>query len=141
MPSVSNDIYGNGKLGIDLGNNGVTLDHSGGLLANEPNGYQNFPVLTLAAGTTVKGTLNGAAGTTYTIQVFVNPSAQTPAATAKAGGSSNRSPAMSPPTPPGTPALPRRLASTLSATGQFVTATATDPSGNTSEFSKALKAT
>lgn len=133
----SNDIYGNGKLGIDLGNNGVTLDHSGGLLANEPNGYQNFPVLTLATGTTVKGTLNGAAGTTYTIQIFSSPAADPSGygqgryflgsfkVTTNGSGNAN---------------FTETLSSTLTK-GQLVTATATDPAGNTSEFSKALKAT
>ncbi len=134
---VSNDIFGNGKLGIDLGNNGVTLDHSGGLLANKPNGYQNFPVLTLAAGTTIKGTLNGAAGTTYTVQIFASPLAdpsgygqgrrflQSFKVTTNASGNAS---------------FTETLASAFSK-GQFVTATATDPSGNTSEFSMALKAT
>jgi parallel beta-helix repeat protein len=134
---LSNDIYGNGKLGIDLGNNGVTLDHSGGLLANEPNEYQNFPVLTLATGTTVKGTLNGAAGTSYTIQVFSSPSADPSGygqgryflrsfkVTTNAAGNAS---------------FTETLSSPLTK-GQFVTATATDPAGNTSEFSKTLKAT
>jgi len=134
---VSNDIYGNAKLGIDLGNNGVTLDHSGGLLANEPNGYQNFPVLTLAAATTLKGTLNGAAGTTYTIQVFASPTADPSGygqgrwylesfkVTTNAAGNASFTETLTTPF----------------SNGQFATATATDPSGNTSEFSKALKAT
>ena len=40
-----NSIYENGKLGIDLGSNGVTLndDGDGDFGAN---GYQNFPILT-----------------------------------------------------------------------------------------------
>jgi hypothetical protein len=133
----ANDIYGNGGLGIDLGNNGVTFDHSGGLLANEPNGYQNFPVLTLAAGKTVKGTLSGAAGTTYAVQFFSSPTADPTgygegryflgsfSVTTNAAGNAG---------------FTVTLASSLT-NGQYLTSTATDPSGNTSEFSKALKVT
>ena len=45
---LSNSIYGNTALGIDLGSDGVTPDHSTpttGIIAGAPNGLENFPVL------------------------------------------------------------------------------------------------
>src|SRR5262249_54036025 len=39
-----NSIFANGGIGIDLGDNGVTLNNSAGHVG--PNNYQNFPVLT-----------------------------------------------------------------------------------------------
>ena len=48
---LSNSIYGNAGIGIDLGNIGVLPDHSSpttGIIAGTPNGDQNFPVLTSA---------------------------------------------------------------------------------------------
>ena len=72
---LSNSIFGNTALGIDLGGDGVTPNHTGGLIIG-PNGFQNYPVLTSAVGsatqTTIQGSLNGAPNTTYTIQFFSN---------------------------------------------------------------------
>jgi CSLREA domain-containing protein len=77
---LSNSIFSNGALGIDLKtlqppgptpNDLLDPDHGG-------NGLQNFPVLTSArtsgGKTTVKGTLNSAPGKPYLIQFFSNPS-------------------------------------------------------------------
>ena len=75
---LSNLIYGNAALGIDLGGDGVTPNHVGGLITG-PNGFQNYPVLSSATSTatqtTINGSLNGAANTTYTIQFFSNTTA------------------------------------------------------------------
>jgi hypothetical protein len=75
---LGNSIHSNGGLGIDLDNNGPTL--------NDPldadtgaNGRQNFPVLgqasTGAAGTSITGTLNSAANGSYRIEFFANAAA------------------------------------------------------------------
>ena len=74
---LSNSIFSNAKLGIDLGGDGVTPNHPGGPIAGEPNGFENYPVLTTAATFSgsigIAGTLNSAADTSYTLQFFANP--------------------------------------------------------------------
>jgi hypothetical protein len=83
---LSNSIYANGPLGIDLGDNGVT--------ANDPkdpdtgpNRLQNFPVIssaqTFASFTTIGGRLESTPSTrkkkrTFIIQFFSNPSIDPP---------------------------------------------------------------
>ena len=71
-----NEIYGNGGLGIDLGNNGVTPNDAGDTDSG-PNGSQNFPVLTGAdvsgGRLRISGTLNGAPGRSYYIEFFGSP--------------------------------------------------------------------
>jgi hypothetical protein len=137
---LSNAIYGNAALGIDLGGDGVTPNHTGGLITG-PNGFQNFPVLSSAASTstqiTISGTLNAAANTSFTIQFFSNASADpsghgqgqvflgsTSVTTDSSGNASF------------TATIPVGVAA-----GQFISATATDPSGNTSEFSQDIAVT
>lgn len=129
-----NSIRNNVALGIDLGATGVT--------ANDPgdgdtgaNNLQNYPILTAAltrtTGTTITGTLNSTANSTFTVELFNNaacdPSgngegeaflART-SVTTNAAGLANFSVATA------TPLL----------AGRLITATATDASGNTSEFS------
>ena len=72
---LANSIVSNAGLGIDLGNDGVTLDTSGGPHAG-PNHLQNFPVLTSAVvvggTTTIAGTLNSTPNATFTVQFFAN---------------------------------------------------------------------
>ncbi len=129
-----NAIFSNGLLGIDLNTDGVTLndpcDADGG-----PNNFQNFPVITSVTNsgglTSIKGHLNSVANTRYRIEFFANDSTDpsrfgegqifigfTHVRTrANCNASFNVS----------FPQIGSR---------QRVTATATDPSGNTSEFSK-----
>ncbi len=163
-----NSIYANGGLGIALGDiavdadgNPLTLQQvqadpglwyqdepSPGVVLNDslghvgPNNYQNYPVLGSAssgsATTVVTGTLNGAADTTFTVDVYASPSADPSGygqgqyylgcASVTTDGNGNASfsadlPAAS--IPGGV--LPA---------GWVVSATATDPGGNTSEFSQ-----
>ena len=139
---LSNSIFSNGDLGIDLGNNGVT--------ANDPkdpdtgpNRLQNHPVITSAqtfgSFTSINGTLNSTPSTretkrTFTIQLFSSPSAdpsgfgegktflgQTQVTTNRRGNASfSFTPSQTVPV------------------GQFITATVTRKStGDTSEFSQA----
>lgn len=75
-----NSIHSNGDLGIDFGNNGPdtndALDADG-----DPNGGQNYPVLTLAIynsgtdQTTVSGTLHSLANTTFDIDWYTSTTA------------------------------------------------------------------
>src|SRR5262249_21669243 len=70
-----NGIYSNTGLGTDLGDDGVTPNHTGGDVPG-PNNFQNFPVLTavnsISSSTAVQGTLNSAPAKTYTIEFFGN---------------------------------------------------------------------
>ncbi|HEU4402866.1 MAG TPA: DUF4347 domain-containing protein, partial [Candidatus Polarisedimenticolia bacterium] len=73
---LGNSIFSNGSLGIDLGTSGVNANDAGDV-DNGPNGLQNFPVLTSATSsggnTTIAGSLNSTAGTTFRIEFFSSP--------------------------------------------------------------------
>jgi large repetitive protein len=135
----ANSIFCNGGLGIDLGSDGVSLNHFGGPISG-PNQFENFPVLTSATAgpsTAVTGTFNGAACTTYTLDFYSSPTADpsgygegarylgSVSVTTDAAGNATFSASLPGATCP----------------GEWVTATATDPNGNTSEFSLAVEAT
>jgi uncharacterized repeat protein (TIGR01451 family) len=137
-----NSIYSNVQLGIDLAiyngrqpnGDGVTPNDSLGHVG--PNNFQNFPLLTSVAtsqtATHVSGTLHSAANSTFRIEFFANADADpsghgegqtylgfTSVTTDASGNASFDNLAL--PAPPN---------------GQsFVSATATDADGNTSEFS------
>jgi Bacterial Ig-like domain (group 3) len=137
---LGNSIYSNDGLGIDLGDNGVVQNDSEGHTG--PNLFQNFPVITAAtsAGSyaVISGTLTSTPNTAFTIQFF---------ASVAAGSSGNGE---------GQTYLGEITNATTNGSGNYVfndvkfpavagqaviTATATDPSGNTSEFSEAFSAT
>jgi hypothetical protein len=133
-----NSIAFNGGLGIDISGNGVTLnddqDADGG-----PNGLQNFPVLSALAprsdSTRLTVEMSAAPRTTYAIEFFENDSSDpsgygegqwylgAASLTTDAHGTATATLDL--------PALSR---------GAYITATATDPDGNTSEFSRAAAA-
>lgn len=122
-------------LGIDLAGPvaGVTVNDAGDG-DHGPNHLQNFPVLTAATssggGTEVQGTLNSAAGTSFVIDLFRNDACDLSGfgegqeflgdTTVISNGS-------------GDAAFDVILPAVAS--GSVITATATDPDGNTSEFS------
>jgi hypothetical protein len=136
MPIRANSIFGNGGLGIDLAPAGVTPNDPGDGDTG-PNRLQNFPVLTSAVSsggfTTVTGTLNSVAGGTFTVELFESPAAHPTGygegatfrgainVTTDAAGNAPISVVLPLAVPP----------------GHMITATATDASGNTSEFSAA----
>ncbi len=73
-----NAIFSNGALGIDLGNAGVdpTYDCQSGIPAGAANAGQNFPVLSnvySGSGTRIRGTLDSGSGKTYLLQFFASP--------------------------------------------------------------------
>ena len=118
-----NSIFANGGLGIDLDPTGVSPNDAGDGDSG-PNQQLNFPVLSSATRTSVRGT----ACSGCRVEVFVadpDPSGfgegRTFLAAAVADGSGNFTVAIS----------------GVSA-GQTVTATATDGQGNTSEFAKRI---
>jgi hypothetical protein len=135
---TANSIFGNGSaandLGIDLGLDGVTANDAGDGDSGA-NRLQNFPVLTNVvvslAGVTFEGFLSSAPDTTYTVEFFANYVRE------RTGLSQGQS--FIGATNLATDATGTKFFSvTLPAdvTCRFLaTATATDPDGNTSEFS------
>ena len=130
---LSNSIFGNSALGIDLGDDGVTTNTPGGPHGG-PNNFENFPVLLAAitydGRTDIKGSFNGAADEVFTLQFFADPTADPSGfgqgqtylgqTTVTTDGSGNASFQVS--------------LKTAASAGQFVSATATDPGNDTSEF-------
>ncbi len=131
---LGNSIFGNAALGIDLGGDGVTPNDACDVDTGS-NNLQNFPVITLASiaagNVTISGTLNSTASTAFRLEFFSNASCD-PSGNGEGqtflgftnvttDGACNAS--FGPlvfPVPPGQTAI---------------TATATDPANNTSEFS------
>lgn len=74
---LGNRIYGNGGLGIDLGGDGVTANDLGDSDVGG-NRLQNYPVLSSVISgdlvTTIKGSLESSANTSYRIEVFASDS-------------------------------------------------------------------
>jgi hypothetical protein len=134
-PVSSNAVFANAGLGIDLDGDGIT--------PNDPcdgdsgaNNRQNTPVITSSSSaggnTTIQGTLDSAPNVTFTIEFFSNGACDPSgfgegetfigSATVTTDGSCRASFAI---------ILPIAIPS-----GSFITATATDPNGNTSEFAQ-----
>jgi hypothetical protein len=141
-----NSIHDNAGLGIDLGGaypspgpNGVTLNDSQG--HSGPNNWQNFPVLGVAeAGsvTTITGTFTEAAepNTTLTLDFYAN-SAADPSGYGQ--GQRYLGSAQVTTDPAGNSHFVVNLGAATSP-GEFISATATDPNGNTSEFAEDITA-
>ena len=137
---LGNSVSGNGQIGIDLSLPGTL--NGDGVTPNDPgdadtggNDLQNFPVLSAAtsgaAGTVVKGTLNSHAATTYRVELFASaacdPSGYGEGETFLGATSVTTDTS-------GNGSFEAHLTMPVAA-GQVATATATDPVGNTSEFS------
>ena len=130
---LSNSIYGNAGLGINLGD-GPTPNHAPGTPG--PNNYQNYPTLSSSQSdgssvTTITGSLYSIAKTTFLMQFFASPNAgldgfgqgKNLIGSQSVQTDANGNVVFTAPIPSGT------------AAGQFISATATDPDGDTSEFS------
>jgi len=152
-PIRGNSIYGNGTahganftstLGIDLGNQGGF--GQGGLTPNDlgdadngPNLNQNFPLLSSAVSaggnTTIDGFLNSTANTQFAIDFYSNDGCVGRPQDFLQGrtyiGTTNVTTNGS-----GNATIHAVLSGVVLAAGEKVTATATDPDGNTSEFSQ-----
>ena len=132
---VSNSIYANAGLGINLQPSGET---DSVVTANDaadgdsgPNNLQNYPVLTSAAGSTIVGTLNSAASTTFTVQFFASAAAD---ASGYGEGQTYLGQLTNVSTD-GSGSASFNFSYTPVPGQTSITATATDPDGNTSEFS------
>jgi hypothetical protein len=136
---LGNSIFSNGGLGIDLNINpdgacGVTANHHCDNVTG-PNHLQNYPALTSATSgsgsTSIHGSLDAASNTTFRLEFFDNPQCHSSGfgqgksfigtTNVMTDGSCNA---------PINVTLPVNVQS-----GHVITATATDPTGNTSEFS------
>ncbi|MFY9611621.1 MAG: HYR domain-containing protein [Blastocatellia bacterium] len=135
---LSNSIVLNGGLGIDLAVTGVTPNDLGdGDLG--ANNRQNFPVITSASAagtsTAIVGTLNSNANTVFGIEFFSN---QVPNASGFGEGQTFIGSATVTTDGAGDAGFNLTFPVTVPP-GQVITATATDPTGNTSEFSRAVQ--
>jgi hypothetical protein len=133
-----NTIFSNADLGIDLAASGVTANDAGDADTGA-NQSQNFPILTTATNfggsVTITGNLNSTPNTQFALDFFAttlfDPSGAgegefylgATSVTTDGGGNASFS-----------VTLPVGL------TGRYVSATATDPYGNTSEFSPVVTA-
>ena len=133
-----NVIWLNTGLGIDLGSFGVDANDAGDVDAG-PNQLQNFPIISsfspgASGGTDIHGVLHAAPSTTYRIDFYGNPACAARPHDFLQGSY-----------PIGFTTV---LTSSVSATATFdvnvpgsgdqISATATDPDGNTSEFSQRM---
>ncbi len=148
---VGNSIFNNGGLGIDLGGDGVTPNDPGDADSDpDANNLQNFPVLASAVvpagGTiTLSGALNSTPNTSdFRIEFFANTVCNggvNGGAQADDHGEGEAFLGFTHVSTDGSGdgSFSMTLSATV-ATGAFITATATDPSGNTSEFSQCVEA-
>ncbi|MGH9366468.1 MAG: hypothetical protein ACRD3M_02180, partial [Thermoanaerobaculia bacterium] len=137
-----NSIHSNKTLGIDLGYQirGVTLNDPGDADTG-PNNLQNFPVLTTASSTaipspstTIVGTLNSAASTDYQIDFYSNASCNS---SGYGEGQTYLGSKQVTTDGSGNASFSATFPVTVSPQARL-TATATDPNGNTSEFCSCL---
>jgi hypothetical protein len=133
---LGNLIYGNAKLGIDLAID-LNTPNDPGDADTGANNLQNYPIITSAdfvgSGVTINGTLDSIANRNYRIEFFGDTSADASgfgearvylgATDVVTGTDGIGSFSLSWPCPPGV---------------RTVSATATDPDGNTSEFSHSV---
>lgn len=137
---LSNSIFGNGGLGIDLTEHpttGVTPNDAGDVDLGA-NLMQNFPVLTSAttsSTTTVEGLLHSTGNATFRVELFANA-----ACDLSGHGEGERLVAVADLTTgaDGNADLAVTLQEDVPL-GHFITATATDPDDNTSEFSACVE--
>ena len=143
-----NSIFNNGLLGIDLAAEGVTPnDDDGGIQQNDyANRGQNFPVMNSAAGGYHNGRISGTLTTTggdFTVDIYVSPACD-------ASGNGEGKTWLTSTTV--TVTVPQGLDQGIGTfdiaftsppllplfNGDAITATATDPAGDTSEFSSCV---
>jgi len=130
---LGNTFSSNGLLAIDLQADGRMTNDTGDADTGA-NGQQNYPVLTNAwsGSTYIQGTLNSAASRTYWLEFFSSPTNDEPGLIAEGaefiGGTNVTTDGT------GNASFSARFARSAP-TGWVITATATDPSFNTSEFS------
>lgn len=124
-----NIIYANGGLGIDLGIDGIDTNDPGDADGAE-NEHQNYPVLTTMPGSTiVTVVLESKPDTVYQIDAYLNDTCD------PTGFGQGQEYFMTFPKQTDSQGVLQIQFSLGGVTGRYFTATATDPAGNTSEFS------
>ncbi|WP_413167044.1 DUF4347 domain-containing protein [Capilliphycus salinus ALCB114379] len=140
---LGNSIFSNGAedntaIGIDLANEGVTINDAGDP-DEGPNTLQNYPELVLAEpvenSTVVAGRFNSLPNTTYRLEFFSNAAVD---ASGNGQGQTFIGTTEVTTDAEGNAIINANLPETGDLSGQFITATATDPNNNTSEFSNAV---
>lgn len=133
-----NAIFGNGGLGIDLGGNGPTPNDDKDPDTG-PNQLQNYPVLTSATinsnGIVVAGSLNSRPSVVFQLDFYASLAGDESGFGEGQTWLGSRAITN---TSGGTVTFNFTLPLTLA--GRYITATATDPAGNTSEFSPWVRA-
>jgi hypothetical protein len=132
---IRNSMLLNAALGIDLGDDGVTLNDGPGDPDTGPNGLQNHPVITtaeqVASGTRVTGTFVSGLNMVYAVEAFATSAS--PAINIDEGA---RSLGILPLATDGSGSVPFDLTFPgLAVFGERILLTATAPDGSTSEFS------
>ena len=135
-PIEGNSIFSNGGLGIDLDTEGVTLNDTGDGDTGG-NNLQNFPriaaVSVSGGNVTVSGFLNSRPNTSYRLEFFASD-----AADASGFGEGRTFLGSTDVTTDGVGNMAFDAVFPFAGPVSVVTATATDPDGNTSEFSHAF---
>jgi hypothetical protein len=140
---LMNSIHDNGGLGIAIDEGAVIPNDSQDPDAGD-NNRQNYPLLTSAVAdpvaiqTTFTGKLNSTPGTVFTVEFFSNASCD-PSGYGEGHRWVKRITVTTDVS--GNAALLAVFPSTIFDTANFITATATDPAGNTSEFSNCIQVT
>ncbi len=127
-----NNIFDNGGLGIDLAPTGVAVNDDGDTDTG-PNDYQNYPVITVATPSLVQGTLNSIPNTSFRLEFFTNAACD-PSGYGEGGTYLDNLVITT--DGAGNAAFSTTL---LINAGDFLTATATSPTGSTSEFSACVE--
>jgi hypothetical protein len=131
---LSNSVFSNGFLGIDLNFDGVT-SNDGGDGDIGPNTLQNYPILSSAqtsnTNTTIQGTLNSAPNRSFNLQFFSSPECDS---SGHGEGKVFVGSSVVATDGNGDASFTITLSSSVSV-GQVISATATDSAGSTSEFS------
>ena len=135
-----NSIFANAHLGIDLGDNGVTVNTPGGPHSG-PNTLQNFPVISFVrtdpSGTHVTGTLSSTPGRIFSLEFFANRS---PDPSGYGQGATYLGSIQVSTDNSGNARFTDAALPTAAPVLWVITATATDVTGNTSEFSAGSRA-
>jgi hypothetical protein len=134
---LSNSIFSNGGLGIDIDDDGVTPNDACDADSTSLV-LQNFPVLTSAArtndSTVIEGTLDSQPNSTFTVQFFANAECDPPGF----GEGQHLIGSITMTSGAGCVTSFSATFPNASVNGAFVTATATASGGSTSEFSQCM---
>ena len=139
-PIRGNNIYNNKELGIDLNDDNIANPNDAGDSDTGANSLQNYPTISFAQSyangeTVITGTLNSQASTLYSLDFYYSTAADD---SGYGEGEVYLGSGQVATEASGWITFTLGLNSVAIPGGRYVTATATDPDGNTSEFSEAF---